>query len=402
MPRLPTHSLFRRFPRLLFGATLFLSFLGVTPARADDAAVMHCQPGPWGRISYKYVYLAAPDSILDDFPIPSSQNRWCFVDRTQDWLRIFLVGLGYNAETVNRLVNDPRSLPDEENVTTLYPTEADLLELTPPNRESLAHELAKYTQNPYFHDPICVPDNNVDEWLRGTDMPKNVVDIIRKCTYHSGEGYYFSDLRAVLKYADSDTVARRWVKALTRVRAVMAEVHVDSSDDLPTLERYWSANFHRPDSLPMLDAYAGLPDGGNIDLIHLLPPLPRRLAYAYTSPDIERTGQTPNCHWTSLNFFNYTRQNILLELKIATSHVLDNYTMVSPPYSFGDVLFFLDSNGDAFHSCVYLADNLVFTKNGENEMMPWLVTRIDDVKQLYGRDPGYRIQAFRRKWPEGT
>jgi hypothetical protein len=240
----------------------------------------------------------------------------------------------------------------------------------------------------------------VDEWLRGSPIPKNVVEIIRQLVYPSGEGVFFSDLRLILKYAASDTEARNWVKALTRMRAVVADLHVGSDDELPALRRYWSADFHRTDSLPMLDAAAEVDGGSNLDLTHLFPPLPRRLVYSYTSPDIERTGQTPNCHWTSLNFFNYTRQNILLDLKLATSAVLDNYEPVAAPYTFGDVLFFLNAQGDAYHSCVYVADNLVFTKNGENEMVPWLLTRLDDVKQLYGREPNYKIQAYRRKWTE--
>jgi len=378
-----------------------LALFTVTAARADDTTVFHCQPGPWGRIDYSYIYLSAPESILDDYPLPSPINRWCFVDRSQDWLRNFLANLGYDAATVTRLVNDPRSSPDEENVVTLYPSEEDVLALSESNRETLTLELAKYIENPYYHDPICIPDGDVTAWLRGIDLPANVIDLIHRLTYKNGEGYFFSDIRLILKYATSDNQARQWIKALTRVRAVMANLRVDQTDDLAGLRRYWSANFHRSDSLPMLDAAAELPGGSQLDLTHLLPPLPRRLAYSYISPDIERSGQTPNCHWTSLNFFNYTRQNILLDLKLATSQVLENYTAVSPPYTFGDVFFFLNEDGNAYHSCVFLADNLVFTKNGENEIMPWIVCRLEDIKQLYGREPNYKIQVYRRKWPEG-
>jgi hypothetical protein len=387
-----------RFCRRLSALILLLVTLS---ARGQNNAVLHCQPGPWGHISYTYLYLSPPDSILDEFPMPAPQPRWCFVDRNADWLKVFFASLGYDAPTVARLVNDPRSTADEEGVITLFPSEADVLSLTDANRATLYRELAKYSQNPYFHDPICVPDGDVDSWLRDSDIPKAVMDLIRKLIYRDGEGYYFSDLRLILKYTQSDTEARHWVKALTRVRSVVALLQVDKTDDLAQLRRYWSADFHRTDSLPFLEGAELVPGGSTIDLVHLLPPIPRRLAYSYTSPDIERTGQTPNCHWTSLNFFNYTRQNILLDLKLASSHVLDNYEKVSPPYAFGDVLFFLTLAGNAFHSCVFLADNLVFTKNGENQIMPWLVTRLDDVKQLYGREPNYIIQGFRRKWPEG-
>jgi hypothetical protein len=391
-----------KLSRWVAAILLTLAIAGSTPVHGQDAAgVLHCQPGPWGRIEYRYIYLAAPDNILDEYPLPSPQPLWCFPGHNRDWVEKTLATAGVDPATIARLLSDPRSKQDEEGVITLFPTEADVRGLTPAAREALYFELSKYDINPFYHDPICVPDGDVAAWLHGSDVPKNVVDIIGSLVYHNGSGCFFSDLRLVLKYAQSDAEARRWTKALTRVRGVVAELKVDSTDDLPALRRYWSADFHRNDSLPMLDAAAEIAGGAALDLTHLLPPLPRRLAYAYTSPDIERTGQTPNCHWTSLNFFNYTRQNILLDLKLATSAVLSDYNKVNEPYTFGDVLFFLNADGDAYHSCVYIADDLVFTKNGENEIMPWLLTRIDDVKQLYGREPGYKIVAFRRKWPEG-
>ena len=382
-------------------ALLTLAMLVSAPLRGQASAPMRCQPGPWGRIEYHYIYLAAPDNILDEYPLPSPQPRWCFSGKNLDLVKATLASLGVDANVALRLTTDPRAQADAEGVITLYPTEDEVRGLKPEVREALYKELAKYEVNPYYHDPICVPDGDVDAWLHGTDIPKNVVDIIHQLVYRNGEGYFFSDLRLILKYAQSDTEARMWAKALTRVRAVAADLQVDGSDNLAALRRYWSADFHRSDSLPMLDAAAELQGGSLLDLTHLFPPLPRRLVYSYTSPDIERTGQTPNCHWTSLNFFNYTRQNILLDLKLATSAVLSDYQQVAAPYTFGDIFFFLDANGNAYHSCVFIADNLVFTKNGENEIMPWILTRIEDVKQLYGREPNYKVIVYRRKWPEG-
>jgi len=62
--------------------------------------------------------------------------------------------------------------------------------------------------------------------------------------------------------------------------------------------------------------------------------------------------------------------------------VLERFNPVEPPYKFGDILFFLDSQrGDAFHSCVYIADDVVFTKNGRNVLSPWIFTKLEDVKK---------------------
>jgi hypothetical protein len=62
------------------------------------------------------------------------------------------------------------------------------------------------------------------------------------------------------------------------------------------------------------------------------------------------------------------------------------------------VLFFIDGpNGGSYHSCVYLADDLVFAKNGDNAANPWILTRLQDQKQVYLNGSSGHIQAYRRR-----
>jgi len=367
---------------------------------ADDAVTYQCKPGPWGRIEYQTLYLSAPLALMDEFPMPDIQPNWCFPGGTADSVRGFLTQAGLDAPTVQRLLGDPNAHRDAEGVFTVYPSVAELEALKPDVRATIYRELAKSPLNSFYYAPVCIPADSFEEWLGTGNFPTDVSDMIRKFVYRDGDAVLFSDFRAVLSHAPSDSEAHRWVRALTRVRCVLAYLKVDGTDDLTALKRYWSTNFHRKDSLPMLEAVADMPGGGKLDLTHLFPPLPRRLVYSYITPDIERTGQTPNCHWTSLNFFNYTRQNIFLDLKLASSQVLEDYERVPEANTFGDVLFFVDDQGSAYHSCVFIADNLVYTKNGENVMMPWILTRLEDVKQIYLRKPGAKIVVYRHIWPE--
>ena len=46
------------------------------------------------------------------------------------------------------------------------------------------------------------------------------------------------------------------------------------------------------------------------------------------------------------------------------------------------------------HSAVFLADDLVFTKNGQNYTMPWMIMRIADLRAMY---PNSNIVYIRRK-----
>ncbi len=390
--------------RLAPVAGLAFALLALVPPLARAAATpgfKESQPGPWGRIEYQTIYLTAPEAILEDFPMPNPQPRWSFADSTPAVVRGLLAPTGLDDAVRDRLFADPRARRDEEGVFTLYPTIADIEALKPAVRDAIYRELAKHPKNNFHHDPVLVPDGNVDEWLRGTGLPDQMVALVHQLAWHDGDAMLFSDFQVLLGHAASDNEARRWIKILTRTRAVTADLKVDATDDLSVLRRYWSADYHRKDSLPMLNATAEMVGGGRLDLVHLLPPLPRRLAYAYTTPELERTGQTPNCHWTSLNFFNYTRQNIYLDLKFAASEVLEDYNRVTGPATFGDVLFFLDEKGNAFHSCVFLADDLVFSKNGGNTVMPWIITRLGDIKQLYLHGKaGASVVTFRRRWDE--
>jgi hypothetical protein len=78
--------------------------------------------------------------------------------------------------------------------------------------------------------------------------------------------------------------------------------------------------------------------------------------------------------------------------------VIDDYLPVSPPYAYGDILFFLrEDDGNAFHSCLFLADDLVFTKNGRNQLIPWIISTLKDVSSIYLASTPGTIQAYRRK-----
>ncbi len=61
------------------------------------------------------------------------------------------------------------------------------------------------------------------------------------------------------------------------------------------------------------------------------------------------------------------------------------------------IFFLIKTTGDAYHSCVHLADNLVFTKNGRNRLSPWVIMRLEDVKKVYLYRGDGHVQGFRRK-----
>ena len=56
--------------------------------------------------------------------------------------------------------------------------------------------------------------------------------------------------------------------------------------------------------------------------------------------------------------------------------------MGEPQY--GDVVFISRPDNIAVHSAIYLADNVVFTKNSGHYNQPWMLMTLDELVAEYG------------------
>ena len=177
---------------------------------------------------------------------------------------------------------------------------------------------------------------------------------------------------------------------------MLVRLKVDPNSDMKSIISYWTAGGRSLDVLPMLEAAGSRGVETEIDITHLLPAIPRRRLYTYPTMDLAVRGRMPDCHWTSLNFFELSPKDYFLDLRLAANHVMQGFEKISPPYGLGDVLLFMNPEGNAVHSCVYVADNIVFTKNGENTLSPWLLKRLSDVEEIYKRAPDWPVQVFRK------
>ena len=77
--------------------------------------------------------------------------------------------------------------------------------------------------------------------------------------------------------------------------------------------------------------------------------------------------------------------------------LLESYTQVHGAPELGDVILFLQPTGIATHSCVYLADNIVFTKNGGALSVPWTLARLDNVVVFYSVPEPVEVRFYRAR-----
>lgn len=375
-------------------------------APAPDAAkesvnpnVFYASPGPWGRLRCAYIFLEAPKNLIENFPLPNTMPRWTFPESMRADLPAFFQRAGLS-EAVIQTILDPKTAVAADGQLFLFPRIPDLEAITPGARAIIYTELAKYPANEYHTDPVLIVGKSVADWYRTSKLRPELVQKIEQLTYKRGDTLAFSDISVLISYAQSDSEARAIFKAMTRTRGLMIKIEVDHTTNIEELVNYWTLGIglRRKDVEPLVQSIIDTDGVEALPLSHMLPALVRKLVYTYPSLDMGKNGILPDCHWSSLNFFNYDPHEYLLDSRLATSAVLEKFEPVEPPYKYGDILFFLSKEtGDAYHSCVYLADDLVYTKNGRNLLSPWLIMKREDVEKVYMYRGDGRVQGFRLK-----
>src|SRR5581483_6685874 len=151
------------------------------------------------------------------------------------------------------------------------------------------------------------------------------------------------------------------------------------------------------DARPLLASLAQQPEGGYLDIMHLLPPFSRTLLNSY--PDPATNPATHDCHWTSFNFFEDEPDEHYSDIDVVKRTLLSDYYEVIGEPALGDVLMFVQPDGVVVHSCVHVADGIVFTKNGSSAFVPWTLSRLDSVVAAYSVGPHLEIRRYRLKRP---
>jgi hypothetical protein len=394
-------------PPVLFLRSVLLLLLSCTSLHADENPapapnkneLYSCASGPWGRLSYYYFYLEAPDHVVGQFPLPNTMTKWVFDLKEFDRIEPLLQRAGMSQEQRERLLT-PRRVVKDDRHAYLFPSTSDLESLTAEGRAVIYTYLARNPANVFQYSPVFFLTDSVEEWARDSELPASVVTKISNLSYKAGNALVFADIPLLLSQAENVAEARFIMRKLTRVRTLMAQLELSEQDSIPDLLNYWSTglNLRRKELEPLMNAIIRTKGISHLDMLHLVPPLPRKLLYTYPDASYTAEGRLPDCHWTSLNFFNLGPQPFLLDTRLATSLVKQDFDKIEPPYRYGDVLMFITSDGRAVHSATYLADDILFSKNGSNLLTPWLLMRLPDLSKLYDIEPGKtRIVGFRHK-----
>ncbi len=280
----------------------------------------------------------------------------------------------------------------------VLPSDDLLLALAPEVRAKLYAHLARNAANHYMAQPYRVLDGRLDQKFRGSGVDRETIDLVRKLLYPRGRNLCFSDVALVLRRSPSEKTKMELLKALTRQPAVLTRVRIRPETDIDKLLGYWASGSGArvKDVRPLLEALKRLQNGGTISLMYFLPSFARERLY--TTPLPSKAGETgEDCHWSALNFFNATPDGRFSDIAFTSRYIDENYYQIAKPSMLGDLVFLLDESGGVIHSAVYVADDLVFTKNGINYAQPWILMRMKDLLALYSPLDDPKTFFYRRK-----
>lgn len=381
--------------------------VAVLPLSGQDAAggnernwvgTRKAKPGPWGELEYYPILIEAPMELVKLFPVPSAKTVWQFNGWSRDQIVAALAEAGLTAAQCESILSQGNGIVVVDGATYVFPSAEFVRDLPEETRSRLYRVLRRFEANELYRQPYVIESGDAKSWLSRGGLRDELIEEIARTSYPWGTGKAFSDLPLVLGQVCNQAEQDQLLKTLTRTRSMVVRLKVTAESDLRGLSAYWSASGRRKDLFPILESVVEAPEVDFIDIVHLLPAYARKLLYTFPDPSMMTRGGMPDCHWTSLNFFNYSPMDRLLDYQGAINHLEANFESAKGNLQFGDLLFFIEKGTEnAFHSVVYVADDIVFTKNGSNIAMPWIFMRMDDLLARYRQDFEIEIRAFRLK-----
>lgn len=339
--------------------------------------------GPWGRLEINDIAISPVEVQIPGQPGTPLPNNWFFEGYgAAQLMELFHASDLTAAQQADFLATNTWSVAT--NGITLHPSDETILGLAPAVRMRLYDILGGSTANQDYFEPWSIKAKLFETRLAKSGLRPDVQDAIRQMAYAKGSRIFFSDLPVILnRLVDADD-QRRVVRFLNTASTYQVQLDVPPGADTDALAAYWEIPGRRKDLKPILESLSQLPNGGKLDIAHLLPAFARQRLYIYPSPILAQDGVRRDCHWTSLNFFSLVPDDRLGNTEEAARTILANYYQTGTAPQFGDLALFMLPGGNSIHSAVVLAGNLAFTKNGDSLDQPWIIMDIDEIRELYG------------------
>ena len=184
---------------------------------------------------------------------------------------------------------------------------------------------------------------------------------------------------------------------MSRETTLLVRLRIDKSSDIEELVNYWGRHGRAKDVRPVIESLANIEGGERINIVCLLPTFARQRLYLYPPPPEREPAAKRDCHWTAFNFFADQPDDRFCQEQEVVKTLEQDYYRVFGDLKLGDIALFSNEPGKVTHSAVYVADDIFYTKNGSLSTRPWMLMRLEDMKDYYPSHKPVDARFYRRK-----
>jgi len=359
---------------------------------AEPVSAIQRQSKPWGNLEITPLVLERPEGIFQRPKSFSPTIEWVFPKRSQTQVADLIMACDLAADQKHMLL-DPRLGEATSEGWKIRPPTDVVKQLPPATREKIYSVLAETPVNTDQRYAFFYRADGFDEWVGNSDLSPESVELVRTLCYLKGHRLYFADTQ-LFELLTNSNETERLIESLSRVPTLLMELRVTPDSNIDALLKYWG-HLRRGDEVELLlRSMARTPGGASINVSYFMPPVPRLRLYTY--PDVANDQRT-DCFWTAFNFANEVPVPHLPDPNHYNQLLQSEYERVLGEKLFGDILLLLENGDTAAHMCIYIADDIVYTKNGLDAYQPWVLMRMKDMHTLYASDKRQEWRIFRKR-----
>jgi len=360
--------------------------------------VRAASPGPWGDLEYFEICLEPPTRHVLASGYLRSAPAWVFAAMPMEEISALFASAGLTPSQIEILLKPGRVAATGKSIVIMPPSEL-AQSLAPAVRAALYEKLGAWEENRFMAKPFSLGSDTIATLAAANrhSLPPELIEFSNSMVYRRGAENVFSDYPLAINRLPDDESRIEFTKIIMSARSQMARLLISPSADLPRLRDYWGIGGRNPSVLPLLDAVSEGGGADKIDIVHLLPPNARQLLFVYPDSELGVGANYPDCFWTAFNFLESEFSDRNFDKPVEMN--LDNrWRRVEPPLRLGDIILISDTDGgEPVHACNYIAEDLVYTKNGYSLMRPFTIASLESMLANYHEQGATVVAYFRHR-----
>jgi len=359
------------------------------------------RPGPWGNLETIPIRIAPPEEYLPIASLQEHGRRWNFVGYSPEMVSALFATLDLSSSQKAELLDITHWKQDSQGIS-IEPSSDLVFSLSTSARKAIYNALLQIPASGVRSVTAYFRVDRFDEIFAQSGLSKEVVENVKRLSFPHGHLLFFCDAAWVLEKIESYDEKVLFLRTIIGKSTLLMRLHVMPDTNINSLLNYWTKAAWGKDVKPMLESLAKIPGGARLSLVHLLPPMPTQCLYTFPFPSSDAKAPLKDCHWVALNFFRDPPDLSLTDHEMIRKAFQEDYYPVQSDARYGDLVQLVRANGDIIHTAVFIADDIVFTKNSADAVEPYMLMKFDEMVDAFSvfvpESESLRLVILRNKY----